>query len=65
MPSITTHHMFSKELLKHLTKEELKRFDKELTIYHTFAQSHDYLFYYTFEIKNALRIMNLVNKANH
>ncbi len=65
MPSITTHHMFSKELLKHLTKEELKRFDKELTIYHTFAQSHDYLFYYTFDIKNALRIRSLGHKAHH
>ena len=48
MPSIITHHMFSKELLNHLTKEELSKFNKNLDVYHTFAQSHDYLFYYTF-----------------
>lgn len=65
MPSITTHHMFSKEVLNHLTAEELNRFNKEITIYHTFAQSHDYLFYYTFDIKNALRIRELGHRAHH
>ena len=48
MPSITTHHMFSKEILKHLKKDELNRFNEKLDLYYTFAQSHDYLFYYTF-----------------
>ena len=48
MPSIITHHMFSKEILNHLNNKELNRFNDRLDIYHTFAQSHDYLFYYTF-----------------
>ncbi len=65
MPSITTHHMFSKELLNHLTPEELEKLGKDLTIYHTFAQSHDYLFYYTFDIKNAKKIRELGHKAHH
>lgn len=64
MPSLITHHMFSKEVLKHLTSEELNRFNKELTIYHTFAQSHDYLFYFTFDIKNAKRIKKLGHYAH-
>ena len=40
--------MFSKEILKHLKKDELNRFNEKLDLYYTFAQSHDYLFYYTF-----------------
>ncbi len=48
MPSIITHHMFSKEVLNKLSKEEQSKFENSLDIYHTFAQSHDYLFYYTF-----------------
>lgn len=64
MPSLITHHMFSKEILNHLKKEELDKFNKELTIYHTFAQSHDYLFYYTFDIKNARRIKDFGHYAH-
>lgn len=40
--------MFSKEILKHLKEDELNRFNEKLDLYYTFAQSHDYLFYYTF-----------------
>lgn len=40
--------MFSKEILKHLKEDELNRFNEKLNLYYTFAQSHDYLFYYTF-----------------
>ncbi len=65
MPSITTHHIFSKNILNHLKQSELELFKDELTIYHTFAQSHDYLFYYTFDIKNAKRIRNLGHRAHH
>lgn len=65
MPSITTHHMFSKEVLKHLSNEDLKHIENELIIYHTFAQSHDYLFYYTFDIKNSKRIKDLGHRAHH
>lgn len=64
MPSLITHHMFSKEVLKHLKEDELSRFSDELTIYHTFAQSHDYLFYYTFNPKHAKRIKNLGHYAH-
>lgn len=65
MPSITTHHMFSKEVLSKLTKDELAHIEGEQTIYHTFAQSHDYLFYYTFDFKNAKRIKDLGHRAHH
>lgn len=40
--------MFSKEVLNKLSEKEKDRFKEKLDIYHTFAQSHDYLFYYTF-----------------
>lgn len=63
MPSIITHHMFSKEVLKRLSKEELNRFDNKLDIYHTFAQSHDYLFYYTFG-KNKKKINDFGHYAH-
>lgn len=48
MPSIITHHMFSKEVFNKLPEKEKNKFKDKLDIYHTFAQSHDYLFYYTF-----------------
>ncbi|MGN1371608.1 MAG: zinc dependent phospholipase C family protein [Candidatus Coprovivens sp.] len=64
MPSLITHHMFSKEVLKHLKNDELNKFNQELTIYHTFAQSHDYLFYYTFDIKNFKRIKDFGHYAH-
>lgn len=64
MPSIITHHMFSKELLNNLSKEELSKIDNKLDIYHTFAQSHDYLFYYKFG-KNRKAINKLGHKAHH
>lgn len=48
MPSLITHHMFSKEVLNNLDKEEKALLGDKLDIYHTFAQSHDFLFYYTF-----------------
>lgn len=56
MPSIITHHIFSKDILKHLKEDELNKFNQEITIYHTFAQSHDYLFYYTFNPIHAKKI---------
>ena len=45
MPSIITHHIFANEVFKKLSKETKSKFEDELTIYNTFAQSHDYLFY--------------------
>lgn len=65
MPSITTHHFFAQEVLNHMNKKEHKRIQKEETIYYTFAQSHDYLFYYTFDLKNAKRIKELGHRAHH
>lgn len=65
MPSITTHHLFACDVLTKLTKDEKKHFIDEQLIYTTFAQSHDYLFYYTFDIKNAKRIKNLGHYAHH
>lgn len=63
MPSITTHHIFSKEVLNQLNKKELNRFKNKLEIYHTFAQSHDYLFYYTFG-KNKKKINSFGHYAH-
>lgn len=57
--------MFAKEVLNSLTKDELSKFNQELTIYQTFAQSHDYLYYYTFDIKNSKRIKALGRRAHH
>lgn len=56
--------MFSKEILKNLTAEELTRFENKLDIYHTFAQSHDYLFYYKFG-KNIKEINAIGLEAHH
>lgn len=64
MPSIITHHMFSKEVLNKLSKEELSKFNNHLDIYHTFAQSHDYLFYYKLG-KNRKEINKLGTYAHH
>lgn len=65
MPSITTHHMFAREVYKKLPKEEQVRCGNALSIYLTFAQSHDYLFYYTFDIKNSKKIKELGHYAHH
>jgi hypothetical protein len=56
--------MFSKEILKNMTEKELARFEDKLEIYHTFAQSHDYLFYYKFG-KNRKEINALGRNAHH
>jgi hypothetical protein len=64
MPSITTHYIFSKEVLNKLDKKERDIFDSKLDIYHTFAQSHDYLFYYKFGKKHK-EINKLGRYAHH
>lgn len=63
MPSIITHHMFSKEVLNKLEKEDINSFKNKLDIYHTFAQSHDYLFYYAFG-KNKKKINDFGHYAH-
>lgn len=65
MPSITTHHLFACDVFNSLNEEEKQHFANEKIIYTTFAQSHDYLFYYTFDLKNVKRIKNLGHYAHH
>ncbi|HAB65824.1 MAG TPA: hypothetical protein DCE23_00505 [Firmicutes bacterium] len=65
MPSITTHHYFAQDVLKELPDNIKKTIKNEELIYSTFAQSHDYLFYYTFDIKNFRRIRELGHRAHH
>ena len=45
MPSIATHHVFADMVLKKLDDKVKNKFIQEIDIYHTFAQSHDYLYY--------------------
>lgn len=63
MPSFTTHHIFSDLVLDKLDKKIKNKLNKSLNIYHVFAQSHDYLFYYTFG-KNASKIKSLGHYAH-
>ena len=63
MPSITTHHIFGIEVYKNLKEKNILKND--LLIYQTFTQSHDYLYYYTFDFKNAKKIKNLGSKGHH
>ena len=65
MPSITTHHLFACDVFNSLNNNIKKHFSNEKLIYTTFAQSHDYLFYYTFDLKNTKRIKNLGHYAHH
>lgn len=65
MPSIITHHYFAKDILKELPEDIKKHFINEELIYTTFAQSHDYLYYYTFDLKNIKRIKTLGTRAHH
>lgn len=64
MPSIITHHVFAKKVLQQLEPSIQKELEKSLQIYYTFAQSHDYLFYYHFDFKNSKRIKNLGHYAH-
>lgn len=64
MPSFTTHHIFSDLVLDKLNSNIKNKINKSLDIYHVFAQSHDYLFYYTFA-PNASKIKSLGHYAHH
>ena len=46
MPSIVTHHIFAKEVKKHLSKSIQAKINDD--IFYIFAQSFDNLFYYKF-----------------
>lgn len=63
MPSFTTHHIFSDLILDKLNKNIKNKINNSLDIYHVFAQSHDYLFYYTFG-KKASSIKSLGHYAH-
>lgn len=64
MPSITTHYIFAKEVFNNLKTEDKKRIESNIDIYQTFAQSHDYLFYYKFGTKHK-EINKLGRYAHH
>ena len=64
MPSIITHHIFAERILKKIDKNIKELFIQEKDIYLTFAQSHDYLFYYVFDIKKGKEIRNLGHYAH-
>ena len=63
MPSIITHHVFSDEIYKRLSKRKQNKLKDIIDVYHAFAQSHDYLYYYTFH-KDAKKIKDLGNKGH-
>lgn len=65
MPSIITHHYFAKEVYDNLPKDTQNNINNSLDIYYTFAQSHDYLFYYTFNFLNNHKIKSLGHTAHH
>ena len=65
MPSLITHDIFAKEVYKRLDDKIKNKFSKEKIIYQTFAQSHDYLFYYkSFSIRKSRKI-NFLGKIGH
>ena len=63
MPSIITHHVFSDEIYKRLDKKKQNKLKDTIDVYHAFAQSHDYLYYYTFA-KDCKKIKDLGNKGH-
>ena len=56
------NYLFSKEVLNKLENKNI--IESKLDIYHTFAQSHDYLFYYKFGTKHK-EINKLGRYAHH
>lgn len=65
MPSITTHYIFSKDVLNNLPKESVNKIANEIDLYHTFSQSHDILFYYFRNLKKRKEINKLGHYAHH
>lgn len=65
MPSIATHYYFAKDVLASLDKDIANTFKNEELIYTTFAQSHDFLYYYHFDLKNSKRIKELGSRGHH
>ncbi len=65
MPSIITHDIFAKEVYKRLDKNIQDKFNKDLVIYNTFAQSHDYLFYYKTPNISKSRRINFLGRIGH
>lgn len=62
MPSIATHQIFGRDILKHLDKKTLKNIDKQTFL--TFTQSHDYLYYYIFNPLKSREIIKLGSTAH-
>lgn len=63
MPSITTHYQLAKDLYEKLEPEITKKFKNEKNIYLIFAQSHDWLYYNTFN-KRVKNIGSIAHKNN-
>ena len=63
MPSIITHHVFSDEVYNRLSKKRKKQLDPAIDVYHAFAQSHDYLYYYVFH-RDLKKVNELGNKGH-
>ena len=65
MPALITHDIFAKEVYERLDENIKRKINHEKLIYQTFAQSHDYLFYYkSFSFKQTKRI-NYLGKIAH
>ncbi len=65
MPAFTTHDISAKEVYEKLNNKLKNKFNKELTIYQTFSQSHDYLFYYLSPIIKEKNRIRWIGKIAH
>ncbi len=65
MPSLITHDIFAKEVYTNLPDKIKNSFNNELLIYQTFAQSHDYLFYFKSPNIKLTKVVNKLGKIGH
>jgi len=65
MPSLITHDIFAKEVYNKLPSHIKDTFKQEKQIYQTFAQSHDYLFYYKSLNIRLTKKVNRLGKIGH
>ena len=65
MPSLITHDIFAKEVYSLLPDRIKDTFKDEKLIYQTFAQSHDYLFYFKSPNIGLTKKVNKLGKIGH
>lgn len=65
MPALITHDIFAKEVYKRLDQKIIDKISREKIIYQTFAQSHDYLFYYKSLNHKKNKKINFLGKIAH